>query len=140
MLTFGTWMLVVSICVVVAVIVVKTTFKARIHLDTKRSLAKETSNDTALPRALRVSSPMAIAFVVAMLGIFAWASRRIAITLAGEALDTPLMWVFNGMFIVVSVTLILAFSERQSSAKMRAIARSPCSSLCTMRIPRLSKR
>ena len=125
MLTFGTWMLVVSICVVVAVIVVKATFKARIHLDTKRSLAKETSNDTALPRALCVSSPMAIAFVVAMLGIFAWASRRIAITLAGEALDTPLIWVFNGMFIVVSVTLILAFSERQvvgENASDRTIA------------------
>ena len=113
MLTFGTWVLVVSICVVVAVIVVKATFKARIHLDTKRSLAKENSNDTALPRALRVSSPMAIAFVVAMLGIFVWASRRIAITFAGESLDTPLMWVFNGMFVIVSVTLILAFSERQ---------------------------
>ena len=125
MLTFGTWVLVASVCVAVAVIVVKATFKARIHLDTKRSLAKENSNDTALPRALRVSSPMAIAFVVAMLGIFVWASRRIAITLAGEALDTPLMWVFNGMFIVVSVTLILAFSERQvvgENASDRTIA------------------
>ena len=113
MLSFGTWVLVASVCVAVAVIVVKATFKAQINLDTKRSLAKENSNDTALPRALRVSSPMAIAFVVAMLGIFVWASRRIAITFAGESLDTPLMWVFNGMFVIVSVTLILAFSERQ---------------------------
>ena len=114
MLTFGTWVLIVSTCVIVAVLVVKVTFKPQTHLDTKRSLAKENSKATALPRALRVSSPMAVAFVVAMLGIFAWALRRIATTLAGESFDIPLMWVFNGMFVLVGATLILAFTERQT--------------------------
>lgn len=114
MLTFGTWVLIASFCVIIAVIVVKSTFKAQTHLDTKRSLAKENSKATALPRALRVSSPMAVAFVLAMLGIFAWSLRRITTTIADESLDTPLMWVFNVMFALVSITLVLAFTERQT--------------------------
>ena len=114
MLTFGTWVLIASVCVIIAVIVVKSTFKAQTHLDTKRSLAKENSKATALPRALRVSSPMAVAFVLAMLGIFAWSLRRITTTIADESLDTPLMWVFNVMFALVSITLVLAFTERQT--------------------------
>lgn len=112
-MTFGMLVALMSVIILCAALAVRLGFKMKLRLDTSRSMAYEDAEKTGITRALQIQTPaLVILAMLATVGLSYWLVRRITTTIHGD-MDAWLTWVFNAMFLLVVLQLVLALCNRR---------------------------